>query len=370
MNTARAAVFEAPHRLAIREFPLPEIGAGDLLVEVELAGVDGSEVHMLRGEIAAINDLAPVVFGDEIIGRVARIGADAARRRGLREGDRVVVEARWPCNACRPCREGNYYLCDLRWEKGGYGWIRCDSPPHLWGGYATHVFVPEEALVYPVAPDLPDATALIASSVLANSIYWTKHAGAGLGDPLVVIGPGPQGIGVAVLARLRGAEVAIAGLPRDRNRLELASRLSGARVVVLEPDAPVREQAAQIRAALAHQDPAIVFETAGVQAAKDLACVLVRTGGLLAHCSVPPGPIQVDFTALLLKQISTVSPLGHPHTVPEALRLGEALRADGRDLGEMVTHVFPLDEAERAVRTAGYETAEAPVKVAIRPNPQ
>ena len=62
-----------------------------------------------------------------------------------------------------------------------------------------------------------------------------------------------------------------------------------------------------------------------------------------------------------------LSPLAHPHTVPEALQLGAALRARGQDVGRMVTHVLPLAEAEHAVRIAGYETAESPVKVALRP---
>lgn len=360
--TARAAVYEGPGRLIVRDFPLPELGPGDMLVAVELAGVDGSEVHMFRGEIAAIDAIAPVVFGDEILGRVQAIGAQAAARRGLKPGDRVVVEARWPCADCRPCREGNYYLCDHRWEKGGYGWMRADAPPHLWGGYATHVFVPADALVYPVDADLPAETALVACSVLANSIYWTRTAGIGLGDPVAVIGPGPQGIGAALVAQLRGADVVLAGLPRDAARLALARDLGVTRTVVLDGG----DGAAQLRVALG-QDPAVVIETAGAQPAKDLALAAVRTGGRVVNCSVPPGPLSVDFTAVLLKQVTMQSPLAHPHTVPEALRLGQVLRARGQDVGRMVSHVFALDQAEEAVRTAGYETPESPVKVAIRP---
>jgi threonine dehydrogenase-like Zn-dependent dehydrogenase len=63
-----------------------------------------------------------------------------------------------------------------------------------------------------------------------------------------------------------------------------------------------------------------------------------------------------------------ISPLGHPHTVEQSLNLGIKLLEAGRDIGEMVTHTFPIEEAELAVRTAGYETSEAPIKVAIRPN--
>lgn len=367
MSVARAAVFEAPRRLVLREYPLPAIGPGEMLVEVDLAGVDGSEVHMLRGEIPAINDLAPVVFGDEIVGTVSAIGAEAGRRRGLREGDRVVVEARWPCNACRPCREGNYYLCDNRWEKGGYGWIRCDEPPHLWGGYATHVFVPADALVYGVPDGMPDETALVSGSVLANSIYWTSQAGIGLGDRVAVIGPGPQGIGAAIVAGLRGAEVVVAGMASDRHRLDLVGRLCAASAIVLPDGASAGEQMAMVRDAFAGHDADIVIEAAGAQAAKDLAIAVVRPGGTVVNSSVPSSPLRVDFTALLLKQVTMLSPLGHPHTVGAALDLGLRLRRESRDPGAMVTHTLPLDEALLAVRIAGYETTERPVKTAIRP---
>ncbi len=368
MEMARAAVYEGPNRLVVKELPIPDIGPDDALVEVDIAGVDGTEVHMFRGEVEAINKLAPVLFGDEIVGRVARIGEAASKRRGLVEGDRVVVEARWPCNECRPCRSGNYYLCDRREERGGYGWIRCDAPPYLWGGYSTHVYVPHEAQVFKVPENLPGHTALVASSVLANAIYWTRMSGAGLGDTVAVLGPGPQGIGCAILAARRGADVVIAGLPRDRRRLDLAERLSGAKAVVLAEDASQAGHRAALRDAFGGREVSVVIETAGVQASKDLAAKLVRTDGRIVCCSIPARPLTVDFTGLLLNQISLISPFGHPDTVGQSLDLGARLLQDGRDIGDMITHVFPLDEAELAVRTAGYETTETPIKVVIRPN--
>lgn len=111
-TTARGAVYTAPETIEIREFPLPEVGAEDMLVEVQLAGVDGSDIHMLRGELPEFNDLAPVIMGDEIVGEIAKIGDEAAAQRGLAVGDRVIVEAKWPCHDCDACRSGQYYACE------------------------------------------------------------------------------------------------------------------------------------------------------------------------------------------------------------------------------------------------------------------
>ena len=79
-SIARAAVYRGPERMSVEEFPLPDIGEPDMLLEVIMCGVDGSELAMYRGAFEYVNERVPVIFGDEIIGRVAQIGAVAARR--------------------------------------------------------------------------------------------------------------------------------------------------------------------------------------------------------------------------------------------------------------------------------------------------
>jgi alcohol dehydrogenase len=368
---ASALVYEGPETVAVREFPLPAIGPDDLLVEVALAGVDGSEVHMLRGEMARMNALAPVIFGDEIVGRVAEIGERAAAERGLAAGDLVIVEARWPCHHCRACFDGNYYLCarEGQGEGGtGYGWISCAEPPHLWGGYATHVFVPGEALVYRVPDGLSLEAALICASVLANSYRWTKLARVELGHTVVVLGPGPQGVGCALASMLRGADVFVVGLEHDASRLAMAAELGVAGVLALPRDAGHDESVAAVRELCGGRDVDVVIEAAGAQATKDLAVSVVRPMGMFANVAVSaPARASVDWFQMLLKELTVVTPLGHPHSVGASLDMGVQLLARGIDPGRLVSHVFPLAEAERALRTAAYELDERPVKVAIAP---
>jgi threonine dehydrogenase-like Zn-dependent dehydrogenase len=368
-GVARAVVYERAETISITEFPLPDIGPDDMLVEVLLAGVDGSEVHMFRGELDALNAISPVVLGDEIVGRVVEIGSERAGRSGLVIGDAVVVEARWPCSDCRPCRNGNYYLCESAASGVGYGWITSAEPPHLWGGYATHVFVPGRALVFKVPEGMPPTTTLFCCSVLANSLRWTEFAGVGLGDVVVVIGPGPQGLGCALVASLRGADVFVVGLPRDAARLALVDHLGAGTPITLDPSRTYDQTLEDLRSVIGDRDVDAVIEAAGAQQAKDLAVDLVRVQGRITSISVAaPARLELDFHKMLLKELTVAAPLAHPYTVATALALGARLLAQGTDLGQLVTHVFSLDEAERALRTAAYEYPdEQPMKVALDP---
>jgi threonine dehydrogenase-like Zn-dependent dehydrogenase len=302
------------------------------------------------------------------VGAGGAIGPPPAPRRGLAVGDLVVVEARWPCNDCRACLDGNYYLCESegQGEGGtGYGWISCSEPPHLWGGYASHVFVPREALVHPVPDGLSLEAALVCGSVLANSYRWTKLAGVELGKTVVVLGPGPQGLGCALVSALRGADVVVAGLERDSERLKLAAEFGVDAVVTLPEDHASSVDA--IRAATGGRPVDVVIEAAGAAATKDLAVDVVAPMGTFANVSVSyPARAAVDWFQMLLKEVTVVTPLAHPHAVGHSLRMGAKLLRRGIDPGRFVSHVFPLAEAERALRTAAYETDERPIKVAIR----
>ena len=370
-STATALVYEGPEQLRLREFPLPAVGPGGMLIEVSIAGVDGSEIHMLRGEFARINELAPVILGDEIVGVVTAIGERAEEQRGLAPGDEIIVEARWPCNRCSACLAGQYYLCGQvgQGEGGyGYGWISCAEPPHLWGGYASHVFVPEEALAYRVPPEMSPATALVCGSVLANSYRWTAKAEVELGDTVVVIGPGPQGIGCALAATLRGARTAIVGLEQDAARLEATTAFDAGEVFAIPEGQTTAESAAEIRELLGDRPVDVVIDAAGAGNSKELALTLVRAMGTIAVVSVPtPSSKEVDWLQALLKEVTIIAPLSHPHTVERAVAMGLELQSRGIDPGKLVSHVFPLDEAERALRTAAYELDERPTKVAIAP---
>jgi alcohol dehydrogenase len=360
-------VYEAPLTLNLREVPIPEIGADEMLLEVLLCGVDGTEVHAYRGEIGWANEAAPLIFGDEVVGRVAVIGETTARTRGLKVGDRVVLEPRWPCNRCRPCILGQYYACEeATAARSGYGVMNIDRAPGLWGGYATHVYVPPGAIAEKVPDGMDLKTALMACSVLANGIRWTSFGDIGLGSRVAVVGPGPQGLGTVLAAARRGAEVVAIGLEEDAPRLEAARRLGAVDTIAIAPGEDVGTTRDRVLAAIGHIDVAI--DVAGFVPAKQLALSLPRTlGTVLVPAVSTPAVQEVDFMSLIRREVAILSPRSHPHAVKPALELAAQLTREGIDLGDFVSHVFPLEAAEEALVVAGGGTGERPIKTALDP---
>lgn len=366
--TARAVVYRGPEDFSMQNFPFPDLGSGDMLIEVILCGVDGSELHMYRGEFPWLNDLAPAIFGDEILGRVVATGEEVERERGLSVGDRVVIESRWPCEeGCRTCDRGQYYLCERRGGVFvGYGTMPSAEPPHLWGGYATHVYVPAKALVYRVPDALPDATALIACSPLANGMRWSAKGGATAGTRAAVIGPGTQGLACALAAVRSGAEVTLIGLDSDSERLEMARSFGVQTAIAIPRGESAAETEERLRASGEFFDT--VIETAGAGTSKELAVRIVRPLGTIVNVSVPtPAAQPIDWMSLLQKEITIVNPLSHPHTVVDAFALAEELLIEGIDVGSWITHRYGLDDAETAIAAASYQLAERPVKAVLEP---
>lgn len=363
---SKVVLYTAPNTFEIAELDLPEIGPGDLLVKTEIAGVDGSEVHMFRGEFDWLNERTPVIFGDEVIGHVVAIGEEAAIKRGLAVGDRVCIESRWPCaEGCYSCDLGQYYLCERNTDFVGYGTRSIEIPGTLWGGYSEYVFAPIDALVYRVPEELSAEAAVLACGPLANGVSWTSAGSVKEGEHVLVIGPGPQGLSCALAAAQKGAQVTITGIESDSERLALAEKLNlGIKVHTQKSGETLDQTIDAIRALNGPVD--VVIEAAGLTVAKKLALKIVRALGRVVNVSVAkPLEQEVNFQELMYRQITLYSPLSHPNYVEESFQNALKLKEAGIDISDWVTHTFSIDNAEQALRTAGYETEERPIKVAL-----
>src|SRR3954447_24106177 len=97
---SRAMVLEAPERLVAQDFAIPDVGADDGLLEVEMAGICHTDVELFRGTTTYA---LPIIPGHEIVGRISELGPLAAKRWGVEVGDRVAVESIVRCGFCRNC---------------------------------------------------------------------------------------------------------------------------------------------------------------------------------------------------------------------------------------------------------------------------
>ena len=223
---SRQAMFPERGVIELTEIEVPPPASDQLLMRVRRVGICATDLHLLEGHIG---DPFPLVPGHEFVGEVAAIGDEAAKRRGLRPGDRIAVEMQLPCGACPRCTEGRYNLCDRDDPAAGlpvgreYGInIPRTAAPGLWGGYADYLHVPAEAIVHRLPETIPWDTAALVEP-LAVSFRAVQRGRVTEGDTVVIIGPGPVGLLISAAAKIAGAaRVVMVGT--RQNRLDLARR--------------------------------------------------------------------------------------------------------------------------------------------------
>jgi len=187
----RAMVLEEPRRpLVMRERPLPEPAADEIVVEIAACGVCRTDLHVVDGELP--NPKLPVVPGHEIVGRIAALGE---RVTGLAIGQRIGVP--WlghTCGVCPYCRAARENLCDRPLFTG---YTRD-------GGYATHA-VADARYAFPLPERMDDAG--VAPLLCAGLIGWRSYRMAGEGRALGLYGFGAAAHILAQVAAWQGRRV-------------------------------------------------------------------------------------------------------------------------------------------------------------------
>jgi L-iditol 2-dehydrogenase len=199
----KAAVFQGPERLVVREVPDPKCGPGDVVLAVHACGICGSDLRNYRTGLKG--DVKSQIMGHELTGVVSEVGRDVT---GYKVGDRIAVAPDVSCGRCWYCRRGLVNLCVDHRMVG----------THWPGGFAEYLHMPPEVLARGMVHHIPEGLSLTdaclsepASSVLAAQ----QNTGIGLGDTVLVIGDGPIGCLHLEVARARGASrVLMAGLAR------------------------------------------------------------------------------------------------------------------------------------------------------------
>ncbi len=360
MPMVTAAVLEAPERLVLREFERPRPGPDDGLLEVELAGICGTDWKSYHGKL---DDPLPLILGHEILGRIAEGGERFMQRYQLHPGDRVMVESAIPCWACIDCQTGNYRFCT---SKQGYGTTATSTrPPHLWGAFARYMYLAPGSVIHRIDNSLP-AEAAVVAGVIANGIQWARtRGGVRPRDVVVVQGCGPQGLAATLAAHDAGArEIITTGLARDAERLELARVFGATHTVDVE-----RESVPDLVRELTDGRMAdVVVDVSGSPRAIPVSTELVRKRGTLVLGGLTGKDVQtslkIDTLVWNEVKVQGVFTKG-VEAVQEAIKLVES-RA--YPVERMVTHKFPLQHAADAIKAIGGETPGLyPIKAVVVP---
>src|SRR6266851_6277979 len=209
MSTMRAMVLERPQTsLVLREQPIPQPAAGEILVDVSACGVCRTDLHVVDGELP--HPKLPIVPGHEIVGRVAALGAGVS---GFALGARVGVP--WlghTCGVCPYCRDNKENLCDAPLFTG---YTRD-------GGYATHA-VADARYCFALPDGLDDAAT--APLLCAGLIGWRSYRMAGEGSALGLYGFGAAAHILAQVAVVQGRRVHAFTRPDDEAAAAFARSL-------------------------------------------------------------------------------------------------------------------------------------------------
>lgn len=357
-----AAVAVGAKRVELQEFPLPEPHDTGGLLRVEACGVCGSDIK----KYGALSML-PTILGHESVGRIVRVGETASRRWGVSEGDRVLLEEYIPCGHCVDCRSGEFRSCNQTDNHLGAGGIRYGStpvevPPALWGGYSEYQYLHPSSVIHQVPDGVPADQAAFALP-LSNGIQWTQlDADVRMGDVVVILGPGQQGIGCLIASKAAGAGlVIVSGLSRDRARLELAVELGADRIVDVD-----RESLVDVVDDATHglgANVVIDASGAGVTSLETTLAAVHKRGTVVLASGNTGGPVPVDVIQIRRKQLRVLGVRGHSY---RAVELALAIIGAGSlPLDRIGGLPFKLSETETALQAIdgrdGYDRVHAAV---------
>lgn len=307
----------------LREAPVPEPGFGEVLLRVGAAAVCGSDLAMYRGTFDHPMRV-PVILGHEFAGTVEKLGPGVD---GVCIGDRVACEtAARVCGRCTYCRTGAYNMCPER--KGfGYG---------VDGAFAEFVAAPVR-LLHRLPDGMPFAHAALTEPAAGALHGLNLHHALRPGDSTLVLGPGPIGLFALQHALIAGASpLLIAGLHRDRARLDLALSLGADRAIDLEEEDP-REIVKGIGDGLGVQ---YVVEATGAPASLDLALDVVRPLGVITRIGMSDRPLPFGLNRLTAKAVQLQGTWSH--TYDDWERVLHLMSTGRLDCASIASHTYPL----------------------------
>lgn len=323
----RVAVYYNNNDIRIEEKPAPQIGSGEILVEVLASGICGTDVlEWYRKK------KAPRVLGHEITGTIVE-----SKSEKYKTGQRVFVSHHVPCNKCRRCLMGNHTACDTL-HSGNY------DP----GGYSELIRVPEinvETGVYLLPESVSDEEGTMIEP-LACAIRGQRAIGVKKGQIILVLGCGVSGLLNINLAKSKGARV----IATDVNSYRLG-----------KGGAYGADEMIDARKAFSTTADSVIICTNSFKAVEDaLRCV--DRGGTILFFAVPKKDINLTNADFWRNELTLTSSYGAaPRDLEEALDMIESRNID---IKGMITHTLPFESILDGFKMVA--EANESLKVALR----
>jgi len=309
------------------DFDVPRIGAEDVLIQVKAAGICGTDMHLYDWADNIVREYKPklpLVMGHEFAGVITDLGPEV---NGFKKGDKVTAFPILYCGQCRYCRNGEPNICNDR-PLLGLG---------ANGAFAQFVAVRAKN-VYKLDDQVPFEIGAL-SEITCVGLHAIDRIRMGFGDTVAVVGCGPLGIIMAILAKHSGAaRVFITGLEQDRQRLDLARKI-GATPVSVDTEDP-KQKILNVTDGVGAD---VVFETAGSPSGVIQAMDIARKGGRVSILGQGHAPTEILTANLSFREIELVGT--RAYTGRDWDKVSSVLLNTAEDLRHIITHRIPLERA-------------------------
>ncbi len=342
----KALVYEGPGRKSLQEKPVPTIEApGDAIVKVTRTTICGTDLHILKGDVATCTPGR--VLGHEGVGIVEEAGRGVTQ---FRKGDRVLISCISSCGKCEYCRRGMYSHCTTG------GWILGNT---IDGTQAQYVRIPHADTSLYHIPDGADEEALVMLSDILPTGFecGVLNGKVQPGGTVAIVGSGPIGLAALLTAQFYSpAEIIMVDL--DGNRLEVAKGFGATRTVM----AAGEEAKRRILELTGGKGVDTAIEAVGIPATFELCQEIVAPGGVIANIGVHGVKADLHLERLWSHNISITTRLVDTVTTPMLLKTVQANRIDPKKL---ITHRFGLDQILDAYDTFSRAASTRALKVII-----
>jgi (R,R)-butanediol dehydrogenase/meso-butanediol dehydrogenase/diacetyl reductase len=334
----RQAVYTGPRTIALRDTPSAAPGPGDVLIDVSYTGVCGTDLHIFHGDMDG-RVQAPVVLGHEMSGRIAALGQGVDR---WAIGDPVTVMPLDWCGECPACRAGNSHVCQR------LNFIGIDSP----GAMQQSWTVPAQTLIR-----LPESLSLRTAALVeptAVAVHDVRRAGLRPNETALVVGGGPIGLLIALVARSEGADVVVAEVNARRR-----ARAESLGFTTLDPLSTDVTGWIDNWTDTAGVD--VTFEVSGAAAGVETAVDAMRVRGRLCLVAIHPRPQLVNLHRFFWRELTLVG--ARLYRAPDFERAVELLNTGVIPAPGLITREVPL--ADAAAAFAELEAGEGVMKILV-----
>ncbi|XP_050305729.1 sorbitol dehydrogenase-like [Anthonomus grandis grandis] len=348
-NDNLSAVLYGINDLRLEQRPIPVPKDDQVLLQMEVVGICGSDVHYLvNGRIGPFVVTQPMVIGHEASGTVVKVGKNVTN---LVPGDKVAIEPGVPCRLCNFCKSGDYHLCpDI---------FFCATPPD--DGNLSRYYVHAADFCYKLPPnmDLEDGALMEPLSV---GVHATKRGKVRVGDVVLILGAGPIGLVTLLSCKAMGASKIIVA-DMIETKLATAKEL-GALTLKIQPGQNEDEIIENIKKILGG-DPNKTFDCTGAEQCVRIACKVTKSKGIVVLVGMGKMEQTLPLASAIIREVDIRGTFRYNNDYQTAIDMVASGKISVKPL---ITHHFKMEDTLKAFNTAKTQEGN-PIKILIHANP-